>query len=410
MKRLAQLLALACFALLAPTLRAAEPNAAALGPDALNFPVLEQEVERGILTPVPIDISLPASVPAARVLVHYKIFGSKEWTTLSLTRRPDRWSGAIPCLEVSTITGDILYYIRVHDADGAMVAFSGSRHQPYRVRIVYAPKQEGEQRGRCAELADCPPGLPGCPSEKVERIPCKSDRDCEGGQTCGWDGYCEVDTRTYNWLSIDVEGGLGVVSATGACSIPSQENNGYLCYRERSGDTYLGNPLYTNESLAVGTAPLRATLGYERLIEYSTTLGVRFGYAFAGSGPTARQGTAFMPLSGELRLSHYWGSDPFRQASVLPFTLLVGGYGMYDVHTHITVHENVTHPSLQGGNDLVQKLEVWKRAGDAFVGIGGGILWRIGPRFGVTAELRAVQAFPFGASLLLASVGARSGF
>jgi hypothetical protein len=409
-----------------PAALAAAEAPDALGPSVLHLPVLEQQADRGILTPLPIQLELPAGLPASRVLVHYKIFGSKQWTTLELRRLGRRWSGAIPCLEVSTITGDVSYYIRVHDAEGVVVAFSGSRFQPYRVRIVYTASPDydaaesltrdaaesltrDESRERCPDPSDCPPGLPGCPSEKVERIPCKRDRDCEGGLSCGWDGYCEEDERTYNWLTLEAEAGVGLVSATGACSVPSQENAGYLCFRQEDGVTYTGNPLYTNERVALGGAPFRALLGFERLIHYSTSLGLRLGYAFAGAGPTAQGGSPFVPYSAELRASHFFGEDPFTSEKLLPYVLLSGGYGMFDVHTEVRVREDVTGRAFQGGNALEQTLDVWKRSGDAYAALGSGLFLRLSPKLGVSAELRLVETFPFAATLLLASLGVRAG-
>jgi hypothetical protein len=296
----------------------------------------------------------------------------------------------------------------VHDAAGAVVAFSGSRHQPYSVRIVSATTQS-EAVGRCPDPADCPPGLPGCPSEKVERIPCRRDRDCEGGLSCGWDGYCELDQRLYNWVTLEAEAGLGLVAASGACSVPSQENSGYLCFRESDGATYVGTPHYTNEPMALGSAPLRAVVGFERLIDYQTTLGIRLGYAFHGDGPTARGGSAFMPYSAEIRAAHFFGADPFATEKLLPYGLLAGGYAMYDIHTSVDVREDVTRPGLQGGNDLTQTLDVWKRAGDAYVAAGAGLFFRLRPGFGLSGELRVVQSFPFAATLMLGSLGVRAG-
>ncbi len=382
----------------------------ALGPNVLRLPVFEQRAEQGILTPVPIRLELPVELPAARVLVHYKIHGSKSWATLELKRRGKRWEGAIPCLEVSTITGVILYYVRVHDAEGAVVAYSASRHQPYRVRISYEPNSEqATARGRCPDPSDCPPGLPGCPSEIVERIPCKRDADCEGGLSCGWDGYCELDRRSYNWLSLGFDAGLGAVSTAGACSVTSQENQGYICRRSRDGATYTGEPLYTNEPIRVGTVPVRARLGFDRVLSYRTTLGLRVGYALFGAGPTPPGGNAFVPYSGELRVAHYLAEDPFAVTGWLPYLLASAGYSMYDVRVKVHVRESVIRPSAQGGNDLEQTLDVWRRAGDASLALGAGMLCRVTPGLGVFGEVVATQAFPFGATVLSGELGVRFG-
>jgi hypothetical protein len=389
----------------------AESRDRALGPSIIKSSTLERTAEQGILTPVPLEIELPGDLPARRVLVHYRIHGSKEWTTLELLRYGRRWVGAIPCLEVSTITGDIRYYFRIHDASGAVIAYSGSRHSPYRVTIRYdAERADAAGPGRCPDPADCPPGLLGCPSARVERIPCGSDADCEGGHSCGWDGFCEIDERAHDWLSLDVESGLGVVSATGACSVPNQEAEGYACYRESDGAAYTGRPVYTNEPLAVGSVPFRAVVGYERLISENTTLGARFGYALLGGGPTPRKGVAFMPFSAELRAAHVFGDDPFASLGLKPYTLVSAGFAQYDVKVDVRVRHDLRYAVDQGGNDLEQTLEVWRRAGDGYVSAGGGLIWLTHPGFGLAAELRAIQTFPFGAFVLGGSAGARLGF
>lgn len=382
-----------------------------LGPSILKVPMLEKRAEQGILTPVPLDLELPEALPARRVLVHYRIHGSKEWTTLELLRYGKRWVGAIPCLEVSTITGDVAYYVRIHDAAGGVIAYSGSRHSPYRVTIKhYTELGRTASAGRCPDPADCPPGLLGCPSARVERIPCRSDSDCEGGTSCGWDGFCELDERSHHWLGLDLEAGLGVVSRTGACSVPSQENEGYACYRESDGETYTGRPVYTNQSLGVGPTPLRIVLGYEHLISENTLLGARFGYAFAGSGPTPRGGMDFIPFSGELRATHVFGSDPFANPGLRPFALVAAGYAQHDVRVTVRARHDLAFAVDQGGNDWEQDLETWRRAGDGYVGLGGGLLWLTSRGFGIAGELRAVQAFPYGALVMTCDAGVRMGF
>jgi len=395
---------------LASTAAAAER--VSLGPSVIQLSTFEKKVERGILTPVPIELELPGELEAARVLVHYRIHGSNAWTTLELRRRGSKWDGAIPCLEVSTITGDVRFYVRIHDVRGEVIAFSGSRHDPYRVAIVHdslrAP--DAADGARCPDPSDCPPGLPGCPSEKVEKVPCRSDSDCEGEMSCGWDGFCELDQRRKHWFELSVASGLGVIGANGVCSIPSQEESGYACYRERDGELYKGNPVYRNEPLAVGRVPLRIVLGYEHLLHYQNSVALRAGYAFLGSGPTSPGGTAFVPYSAELRVTHYFAEDPFAELGLTGYAFVSGGYGMYDVKTRIHVRENPERRGAQGGNDLEQRLEVWKRAGDGFAAIGGGARWFLSRGTAVSGELGAVGVFPFSALVLSAELGVRTGF
>jgi hypothetical protein len=382
-----------------------------LGPTILHVPPEKKQADQGILTPVPIGLELPPELAARRVLVHYKVHGAPEWRTLELARRGRRYEGAIPCLEVSTITGDLRYYIRVHDAEGAVIAFSGTRSDPYRIGIHHESERPdlAAQSGRCPDPADCPPGLPGCPSAEVELIPCESDADCEGGEICGWEGVCTDDPRQRSWLGLDVEQQAGVVASSGACSLYSQENEGYACYRQSDGQVYLGTPLYTNEALGLGLGPTRVQLSFERLVFYDTSVGARVGYALRGGGPTPREGTAFMPFSAELHVTHWFGDDPFVEQRLRPYALLGGGFAMFDVQTEVQVREDPTHISAQGDNDLEQTLDVWKRAGDGFVVLGAGALYPFTEGFGPNVEIRVHQAFPYGATIVSGSLGVRLG-
>ena len=398
---------LACVLSFAVSARAEQGEG--LGPSILRAPVSERVAEQGILTPVPIRIELGPGIQAHRVLVHYKLFGVPEWTTLELSRSGPGWSGLVPCLEVSTVTGDLIYYLRIHDVDGKVVAYSGSQHEPHRVRIVHPSARPGVAAGKCPDPTDCPAGLPGCPSEPVLRVPCESDSDCEGGKSCGWDGYCEAVERRRNWLSFEVEQDLGLVAATGACSISSQENEGYTCVRRTDGEQYVGNPVYTNEPLAAATGQLRAVVGYERLFYYNSTVGVRVGYALTRQ-PALDGASSFLPLIAELRVAHWFGVDPFSRMGPRPFVFAGGGLGMFDLAFAVHVREDPTGGSVQGGNALHQTLDGYRRSGDAYVGVGGGVMLAFWSSGGPVVELGVAQVFPFGATVLIPRLGWRVGF
>lgn len=383
------------------------------GPRLLHAPPGQKRAEQGILTPVPIRVALPADLDAHRVLVHYRVRGSPTWTTLELRREGTgpTFAGAIPCLEVSTITGDLAYYIRVHDADGGVIAYVGSRASPFLVTVLHETERPDLRSGaRCPDPADCPRGLPGCPSEEVERVPCRADSDCEGGAVCSWEGFCEDVIRKKNWISFDVSLAAGFFAGTGACSIQSQENEGYACYREFDGARYFGHPVYTNEPLAFGRAPFRVEVGYERLLFYDTTFTARLGYAYFGSGPDDASATPFIPVSAAVGARYYPGHDPFATRGFKGFVSASGGFSMFDLVGNVHVREDPTKISLQGGNDLEQTLEVWRRAGDAYVSVGGGaVLWS-SPGFAFSAEFDVAQAFPHAATVGTLRIGAQSGF
>lgn len=382
-------------------------------PEILHIATLERQAEQGILRPMPIVAELPRdiAVRARRVLVHYRLWGDPDWTTLELRRSGVRYQGAIPCLEISTVTGDLKYYIRVHDGAGRVIATGASRASPYRVSIKHDSTLElgADKRAKCPDPADCPRGLPGCPSERVIEIACQTDRDCEGGATCSWRGFCERIERKKNWISLSFEQDFAFVQTSGACSVASQENEGYACFRE-DGAQYTGTPVLTNEPIGGGLGPTRVVLGYERLIHYDTSLGARVGWAVLGEGPTPREGTKFIPFSIAARVTHWFGNDVFARSGLRPYAFLTAGYAMVDVRATSHVREDPTVVPYQGGNDLEQEVDVWKRAGDGFAGGGGGLSLSWSGGRAVFVEFTALGVFPFGALVLAPTAGVMFGF
>jgi len=382
------------------------------GPEIIHLPLLERQAEQGILRPVPVSAELPGELAlrAHRVLLVYRLWGEPDWTSLLLRRNGRRYEGAVPCLEISTVTGNLRYYIRVHDAEGRVIASAGSRAKPYVVTIKHDTTLAPDARRvtKCPDPADCPRGLPGCPSEKVE-VSCLTDRDCEGGARCSWRGFCETVDRPRNSIVVSAAQDLGFLATTGACHITSQENEGNACYRD-DGAQYIGSPVLTNEPLGFGPGPTRVVVGFEHLVHYDTTLGVRAGWALRGAGPTPRGGVEFIPLSVAVRATHWFGADPFARSGWRPFAFVTAGYATVDVETKVRVREDPAAPSRQGGNALEQNLTLWKRAGDAFVGAGGGVAFAFQVRQAAFLELTVFHAFPFGALIIAPTLGAQFAF
>ena len=392
------------------------PSDEAPEPQNLHIPVLERKAEQGILRPVPLSVELPADLAfrARRVLVHYRLWGNPDWTTIELRRNGPKHEGAIPCLEVSTVTGDLRYYVRVHDVEGRVIATAASLARPFVVAIMHETKLEelgktSKHAAKCPDPADCPRGLPGCPSEEIRLIKCADDSDCTPGTTCGFRGYCEKTTRRRTWFSIAIAQDAGVISTTGACSTFPQENDGYACYRAGDGEQYNGNPVLTNEPPAGGPGQTRVAVGVERLVHTDVSLGLRAAVAVAGWGPTPRNGTGFFPVAISARATYWFGADPFAHLRFRPYAFLTGGVGMFDVQTHGHIREDPTRPALQGGNDLDQTVEIWKRAGDGFVGVGGGLAYGFTSGTAAFVELAALQVFPFGAVVFTPTAGVMLG-
>ena len=382
------------------------------GPEIMHLPSLERRAEQGILRPVPIAAELPGDINlrARRVLLHYRLWGEPDWTTLQLRSHGARYDGTIPCLEVSTVTGDLRYYIRVHDSEGRVIASAGSRARPYVVTIKndWALSGATQRTVRCPDPADCPAGLPGCPSEKVEVV-CETDKDCEGGLTCSWRGVCERVDRRRDFVLLAVEQDFGLVATSGACNVRAQEAEGYACFRS-DGEPYIGNPALTNEPLGFGRGPTRLVAGFEHLVYYDTTIGVRVGWAGLGVGPTLRGGTPFFPGSISVRAAHWFGSDLFARSGLRFFAFVTGGYEMSDIKTSVHLRENPHASSRQPSNDLEQRLVLWRRAGDAFIGAGGGFAFAFTPRRLLVLEATVFEAFPYRAIIVAPTLGGMFAF
>ena len=161
-------------------------------------PLVETVPYQEILTPVPVRVGLPAKIGIEQVVMLYRTFGTRDWSSRPLERHGQYWHGAVDCLEVSTITGDLQFFLVGEDANGRVVAANGSPAWPFVVPIVYrAPQGPTALTGeapplRCADPADCPPHFPGCKPYVPQRTPCATSDDCAEGDYCAWDGYCDA--------------------------------------------------------------------------------------------------------------------------------------------------------------------------------------------------------------------------
>lgn len=150
-----------------------------------------------ILTPVPVRMAVPARLDVDRVVLYYRGFGSPRWAASELSRDGANWEGMVDCLEVSTVTGELHFFLHGRDRQGRIVVASGSPERPYSVPIVeHAATGPATIEGapplwRCTDPADCPPDFPGCPYQPWRRPPCGNDGSCAEGWYCQWDGYCD---------------------------------------------------------------------------------------------------------------------------------------------------------------------------------------------------------------------------
>lgn len=425
---------------------AAQSTSTAAGGDMIHTPPPEQAT----LTPVPIYVELPDGVSAAKVVARYRAFGTSEWKTLALRRLGPGYGGEIACLDVGSTTGDLLYFVQATDAAGDVVAMSGTRGTPNKVVIKNAiagpaPHLPGVQPPtRCADSADCPPGLPGCPADRraahIAGGSCERDDQCKPGLACN-DGVCgaktepaeasssnkfcdqsgecdsgEVCTAAHTCqravalskakrvqLSLNIGPDVSLVgSQADVCGTPQRLTpDQYTCI-DQDGYAYKGVPQAGGPGTgnAVNGGPHLATtrllVGLDYLLSDSFTVGTRVGYVF-GVAP----GQALSRLHAEARATLWLGNASFMSASVRPYLVVAGGLAQVDDKFEVPIWET----DLRKGLYETQTLTVWRQSGAAFAGGGGGIVIPTGAGQRLVAELKVHVLFPNPGIAMAPSVG-----
>ncbi len=417
--------------------------------------------ESPVLTPVPLYVELPEDVTAVKVQVRYKPFGAPEWKTLELRKMGGGWGAEIPCLEIGSTTGDLSYYVQAVDASGDVVSTSGNRNTPNKLPIKNelkgdAPRLPGKPPpAACDDPNACPPGFPcagkkpkkgakgwgaSCEADKecgdgllcksgscesgeaAAKAPepteepakgCESDLDCDGG-VCS-SGQCQSSSSgKKNWGSVSIEQDIALVSGSDVCSAPSQTDNGYSCFRG-DGQQYHGTPLPgTADAISGGVAPAttRILAGYDRVVLPNVTVGARLGYALRG-GPKPDGGVAFLPVHAEARVAYWLGRDPFSRVGLRPYVFAAGGLAQVDVKVQVQVREDVTVlpiDRIQPDNPDQQTLDAWKKMGQSFGAIGGGVMYATSARSGIVGDLKLMMMFPSSGFVVAPEIGYVVGF
>ena len=395
----------------------------------------DKVVEQMVNTPVPIWVTVPEGMPIGKVLVRYKPFGGA-WKKLNLQKKRGGWGGNIPCNDVTT-TGDLKYYISVLDNAGDPITSLGSLNKPYVTKVKN--QLDGDPPAlphepppaRCAAPEDCPPGLPGCPAagargDKGWGASCEQTKECQAGLICK-NGSCEegeeegatdgpAGPHKKNWVSLTLSPDLAFVSGNDVCGRDSQANKGYACFIKDSqfgaaGQQYHGDPVASGNGNAIGgglaLSTVRAMLGYDRTFGSNIQLGARAGWAFNG-GPQPDKGNAFFPFHLEARVSYWFGKDPFSRVGIRPYGFLGGGMAQVDTKVDVSVRENTCDNTAdpngcavrdpQGNvvqvNPQMQTVEAWRKSGQSFVGVGGGVMYAITPNLGIVGDVKVSYMFP----------------
>lgn len=348
--------------------------------------------EQTVMTPVPVYAELPEGVVAAKMVLQYRPFGAETWKSLEMPKIKNGYGVEVPCFDVGGVTGQLKYFVQAFDADNNVVSFAGTRNAPITVAIKLQldgepPHLPGQApSARCADRADCPPGLPGCGKDK--------DPDTTPDESVSF---------KKNWISLAIQQDwLGISGAKNTCS----GGNEYGCF---DGDAFYVPVPYDKSGgeiaggLSLGTT--RILIGYDRVFGKNISAGVRAGFVLGG-GPQAPGGAAFVPVHAEARVAYWFGTEPFGKTGLRPYLTIGGGLAQVDASVKVTVY--TTEQDFIADNRQV--LDAWKKSGLLFFGAGGGAMYAFKPNMGVTAELRIMQLFGSSGTAIGAAVGYMHGF
>jgi hypothetical protein len=404
---------------------------AAAGGDMIHTPPAEQVV----LTPVPIYVELPDGLQAAKVTARYRPFGAPEWKTVELRRISRGYGGEIPCLDVGSTTGDLAYYLVAVDASGEVVATSGTRAAPNKVAIRTElggepPHLPGRSApAACRDVADCPPGLPGCPSrrsvgkgsgasceqdsecgpglackggtcqtgdkgsEAAPSKPCDNTSDCASGETCNSDKLCQAPpSYKKTWLSVSVQQDFILNSEQReVCGL--QHTSQFIC-TDQDGFLYSGTPQSapgTGDALTGGLrrATTRFMVGIDHLLGAHVSVGARLGYALNVAEPSF-----VSSMHAEARALYWFGSAPFQQSGLRPFLGVAAGLASMDAKFSVPILESAATVDPVRGRPRAQDLGVFRKAGPGFGGIVAGVMIPFGAGHGLLVEMRGQLLFP----------------
>jgi len=217
------------------------------------------------------------------------------------------------------------------------------------------------------------------------------------------------------WLSIGIAGDFAWVSGKNVCMLESQRDNGYSCFRTASSgklEQYYGEPVVDEGNAISGGFRLRTgrvLVGIDHAIADNLSVGARAGFAFGGGPQGENDARGFLPLHLEARLAYWFGDEPFAKRGFRPYVFAAGGLAQVDARTRVTVVES-TRPSYQPDNPAEQILVVWKKMGQGFAGLGGGVVYNLTESSGIVAEVKAMMMFPSSGMVLEPTVGYTFGF
>ena len=107
-----------------------------------------------------------------------------------------------------------------------------------------------------------------------------------------------------------------------------------------------------------------------------------------------------------------------------PFVFLGGGMAQVDTRVDVSVREQdncgTTGCYVRAGNapdaptiqinPQTQTVSAWRKSGQSFFGLGGGVMYAISPSGGIVADLKISQMFPTSGTVISPELGYALGF
>lgn len=378
--------------------------------------------EAPVNTPVPIFAEIPEELGATKVIVRFKPYGGTKWETLQLTQMEGGFGGEVPCAAVNT-TGELRYYIVGSDETGTPVATAGSVKTPFKIPIKAklsgdAPSLPGKPAPKkCADKADCPPGLPGCEGTtegKAEGVICDATSECMTGLACiagqcTPDGSSKPDSGgTQHVISVGAQFDLAYV-ADGQDVCSAGQSGSYICMVQNTSprEQFLGDPVPVSGTngisggLAFGGARIFA--GYDYYFPFGLGLGGRVGFAFGGPSINSEQdttgtdrelGKSFFPAHLEARASWRFLAPNMNGGDIAPHVFIGGGGAQVNASVPVTVCDALEADGSTEECAGRTAVDAYQLSGLTFITFGGGATYMFIRNFGLSAELKFMVLFP----------------
>jgi hypothetical protein len=137
---------------------------------------------------------------------------------------------------------------------------------------------------------------------------------------------------------------------------------------------------------------------------------LHLGFAFAGGSPKAGDAKPFFPGHIEVRAAYWFGKKPFAKKGIHPFVLAMAGAAEVDAKVSTRITEHTLAEDSLADPDGNQTVDVYRKAGTGFAGIGAGVMYALSPKGGIVFDLKLMQMFPVSATVIAPEIGYSFGF